>query len=254
MPEGDTIHRIARRINLALVGQELERAEAPSPRSPLHRRANELQGRTLESARAQGKHLLLSFSGDLVVHSHLGMNGRWFVASDGRLPYGKPWLLLARGRAIASCSGGKILRITSAARARNDPVLRQLGPDPLDPGFDRDAAVARLRGWEPSEQVGAALLDQGLIAGSGNVLRIEALWLSKVSPWRKIAELEGDEPERLVDNLVWEMEESMRRGERPKQIYGGRSRRPCPRCGGRIRQYGQGDDNRTTYWCEGCQI
>ena len=58
MPEGDTIHRAARRMNAALRGKTIERAEAPSPRSPLHHRAAELEGRTLELAEARGKHLL----------------------------------------------------------------------------------------------------------------------------------------------------------------------------------------------------
>ena len=77
----------------------MEIAAAPNARSPLHRRAAELAGRTLESAEAHGKHLLLHFSGDRVVHSHLGMNGRWFVRADGRPSYGRPWLVLGAGTA-----------------------------------------------------------------------------------------------------------------------------------------------------------
>src|SRR5829696_2110041 len=82
MPEGDTIHRIARRINAALEGRELDLADAPSPRSPIHNRAAELEGRTLERAEALGKHLLVRFSGALVIHSHLGMNGHWRIGPD----------------------------------------------------------------------------------------------------------------------------------------------------------------------------
>ena len=162
MPEGDTIHRIAMRFQSALVGREIETAEAPSARSPLHSRASELAGSTLEKAEARGKHLLLHFSGDRVVHSHLGMNGRWFVRADGRMPHGRPWLVLGeRPGAFASQNGGKILRLTSAARARNDPVLLQLGPDPLAPGFDprgRGRAAARLRAVGPGRR-GAARPD-----------------------------------------------------------------------------------------------
>src|SRR5690242_8799906 len=113
MPEGDTIHRIADRMRVALAGRTLELADAPSPRSPLHTRAPELQGRTLEAVEARGKNLLVHFSGDLSLHSHLGMNGRWFIRADGRLPHGKPWLRLASGRAVASLVGGKTLRLVS---------------------------------------------------------------------------------------------------------------------------------------------
>ncbi len=252
MPEGDTIHRAARKIDAALVGHEMALADAPNPRSPVHSRSGELAGATLERAEARGKHLLLHFSGDRVIHSHLGMNGRWFVRSDGRLPHGRPWLVLASGRAVASQSGGKILRLVSASRARSDPVLLQLGPDPLRPGFDAAAAAARILAYEPSATIGEALNDQSLIAGVGNVIRIEACFLAGVSPWRKVEDLVDEEARRIVDAASWVMETSLRRGSRPKRIYG-RSRGPCPRCGGRISIHGQGDDNRVTYWCEGCQ-
>jgi endonuclease-8 len=254
MPEGDTIHRIARRIDVALTGRELGLTDAPNPRSPLHNRAGELAGAAITKSEAFGKHLLLHFDNDLVVHSHLGMSGRWRVTADGSAPYGKPWLVLASGRSIAHTSGGKILRLVSASRARNDPAIAQLGPDPLRADFDEAAAADRILRWEPTERIGAALNDQSLIAGIGNVIRIEALWLSEVSPWRQIANLQPSEAEALVKHSKWVMETAIARGERPKQIYGKRSRRPCPRCGGKIRTHGQGDDNRVTYWCEGCQL
>ena len=253
MPEGDTIHRVARRFNSALVGKVISEARAPNARSPIHHSAHELSGQTLESAEAYGKHLLLTFSGDRVVHSHLGMSGRWFVRADGRRSYGRPWLELANGPAIANQNGGKILRLVSASRARNDPMLLQLGPDPLRPGYDPEEATARLLGWDPSVAVGEALNDQGLIAGIGNVIRVEACFLPKISPWRRIGDLTADEGRAIVDAASWVMETSMKRGNRPKQIYGWDQRRPCPRCGGRVQVRGQGDDNRVTYWCEGCQ-
>ncbi|HET6830190.1 MAG TPA: DNA-formamidopyrimidine glycosylase family protein [Solirubrobacterales bacterium] len=252
MPEGDTIHRIATRLEAALTGREIEAATAPSARSPLHDRAGELAGRTLESVEARGKHLLLHFSGDVVVHSHLGINGRWQVRGDGEMPRGRPWLVLASGAAIASQRGGKLLRMTSAARARNDPVLLRLGPDPLAPGFDPAAAAARLLAYEPTTPVGEALLDQALIAGIGNVIRVEACFLPGVSPWRRVAELEPEEARAIVDAAARVMSATLATGNRPKQLYG-RAPRPCRRCGGRIETRGQGDDNRVTYWCADCQ-
>jgi endonuclease-8 len=252
MPEGDTIHRAARRIEAALAGRQLGRADAPNARSPLHGRAGELTGATLERAEAFGKHLLIHLSGERVVHSHLGMSGRWFVRADGRLPYGRPWLLLASGRGIASQTGGKILRLVSSSRARNDPALLQLGPDPLRPGFDPEAATARVLAYEPSARIGEALNDQSLLAGVGNVIRIEACFLPRISPWRRVGQLSEEEARAIVDATSWVMETSMRKGARPKQIYG-RARRPCPRCGGTIRVHGQGDDNRVTFWCDSCQ-
>jgi endonuclease-8 len=250
VPEGDTIHRAAQSLNTALAGKEIGLAEAPNPRSPLRRRASELQGRTLEEAEARGKHLLVHFSGDVVLHTHLGMNGKVFVAADGRLPYGKPWWTLASGRAIAAQTGAKLLRLTSETRARNDPSLMQLGPDPLRPDFDADAAVERLRRYGAGRDIGDVLLDQGIISGTGNAIRAEALFRARVSPFRAIDDLSEDELVLVVAENARVMRESLAKGRRPRAMYRARQ---CPTCGGRVSSRGQGDDNRTADWCPRCQ-
>jgi endonuclease VIII len=252
MPEGDTIHRIAERMRVALAGRVVERAEAPSPRSPLHSQASELQGQTLDAVEARGKHLIAHFSGGVALHSHLGMNGRWFIRADGRLPYGKPWLVLAAGRAVASQVGGKTLRLVSESRLRNDPGLAQLGPDPLAADFDREEAAGRLLRAGASTAIGEALLDQGLIAGVGNVIRIEACFRAGISPWRPVADLDADEAVRVVAECQRVMLATLRTGRRPSTMYKPAGR-ICPRCGGPVSSRGQGDANRTTYWCPHCQ-
>jgi endonuclease-8 len=251
MPEGDTIHRIARRMEAALGGREIEEASAPNPRSPLHRRAGELEGRTLDRAEARGKHLLAHFSGGLVVHSHLGMNGRWRIDADGVRPRGRPWLVLNAGPAIASVSGGQILRLVSESRARNDPGLAQLGPDPLAPDFDVHDAAERLRRFGTGRAVGDAILDQTIIAGVGNAIRIEALFVARVSPWRPVDDLDSDTAERVIHESQRVMRTTLETGRRPRTLRNGRGR--CPRCGGQVRSRGQGDANRIAYWCERCQ-
>jgi endonuclease VIII len=252
MPEGDTIHRAAQRMNAALRGKEIVLADAPSPRSPVFNRASELQGRTLTEAEAFGKHLVVHFSDDVAVHSHLGMNGRWFIAADGRLPHGRPWLRLAHGRAMASQSGGKLLRIVSESRLRNDPMLRGLGPDPLRPGFDEAGVADRLRRLGAGREIGDVLLDQQVIAGIGNAIRVEGLFQAGVSPWRMVEDLSEAELDLVVAENVAVMRTSMAKGRRAHSIYRA-NRKGCPRCGGRVRSRGQGDDNRIAYWCEGCQ-
>ena len=252
MPEGDTIHRAATRLGAALGGRRIELADAPDPRSPIHRRAAQLEGRTLEAVEARGKHLLAHFSGDLVIHSHLGMNGRWRIRADGRLPHGRAWLVLGAGRGVASQAGGKLLRLVSESRVRNDPGLMQLGPDPLRADYERYEAIRRLRGAGERE-VGDALLDQRIIAGVGNAIRNEACYLVGVSPWRTVASLSDSQVESLVDETRGVMVESIRRGRRPRSIYRANRRGGCPRCGSEIRSRGQGDANRTAYWCPRCQ-
>ncbi len=252
MPEGDTIHRVARRMSAALADREVELARAPSARSPLHHRAEELEGRTLERVEARGKHLLAHFEGGLAVHSHLGMNGRWLVAGDGRMPYGRPWLVLGAGRALAAQLGGAILRLVSESRLRNDPGLAQLGPDPLAPRFDAELAARRLLEAGVGREVGDALLDQRIVAGIGNAIRNEACFRAGISPWRRVEELELGEAEDLIRHNERVMRISVAKGRRPRSIYRG-TRQGCPRCGGRVHSRGQGDANRMAYWCPTCQ-
>jgi endonuclease-8 len=252
VPEGDTIHLAARRLNTALGGRELELADAPNPRSPLFNRAADLQGRTLDSAEAFGKHLVAHCSGGLALHSHLGMNGRWWIAADGRLPYGKPWLRLASGRGIAAQTGGKLLRIVSESKLRNDPALRRLGPDPLRPGFDIAATAARLRALGAGLELGEALLDQRIVAGVGNAIRVEACFGAGLSPWRRVDELSGDQLEHVVAECERIMRDALARGRRERRIYRA-NRGGCPVCGGAVSSRGQGDANRTAYWCPRCQ-
>ena len=246
------MHRWAARMNAALAGRAIALAEAPTPRSPIHNRADELDGRELERAEARGKHLIAHFSGGLALHSHLGMNGRWFIDADGRRPYGRPWLVLGAGHAIASQKGCKLLRLVSESRARNDPGLLQLGPDPLRPGFDAEAAAVRLLGAASGREIGDALLDQRIIAGIGNAIRTEGCFQARIDPWRKVDDLEVEEAVRLVRANERVMRISLAKGRRPRSIYRAASR-GCPRCGTRIRSRGQGEANRIAYWCPECQ-
>jgi len=252
MPEGDTIHRAARRMDAALRGREMVLADAPNPRSPIHGRAKKLEGSVLEKVEARGKHLLAHFSSGHVVHSHLGMNGRWWITADGQMPYGKPWLVLSSGRGIASQTGGKLLRLVSESRLRNDPGLAQLGPDPLGGSFEAAAAAKRLRSMGAGREIGDALLDQRIIAGIGNAIRNEALFRAGISPLRLVSELDAEQLERVVSENERVMQISMAKGRRPRSIYRA-NRRGCPACGGRVAVQGQGDANRMAYWCPACQ-
>lgn len=252
MPEGDTIHRVARRINLALADRQIERAEAPNPRSPVHHRAGELEGRTLERAEAYGKHLLVDFSGGVVVHSHLGMNGRWRVSIEGDLITRGAWLAFGAGERAAAQTGGKLLRVVSLSRARNDPALAQLGPDPLRAGFDPERAAERLRRMGVGREAGDALLEQSIVAGVGNALKSEAFFCARIDPNRKADSLSPDEATSVLAEAQRIMRISVESGRRPHWVYR-RERRRCPRCGEHIEVRMQGDANRATYWCPGCQ-
>ncbi len=169
MPEGDSLHRAARRIQ-AIVGEKVE-AEAPHPRGAAI--AGLVDGRRLVSARAVGKNLLLEFEGDVVVRSHLRMRGRWSVVPAGSKRVGRPWLVLRGGEQEAVLWNGPVLELERGRTAR-------LGPDILVARVD----ASRLRRVDGRRELGEVLLDQRVVAGIGNLWKAEALWQAEVSPWR----------------------------------------------------------------------
>lgn len=250
MAEGDTILRAARRIDAALTGQTVA-ASAPNPRG---RAAGieRLDGRRLDAVESRGKNLLLRF-GDLVLHSHMGMNGSWHVYPRGG-PWRKPrpaaWAVLAGEGQEAVQFGGPTLRLIPADRVRRDPQLARLGPDVLAPELDLGAALRGLCA-DPGRTVGDALLDQTLVAGIGNIFKSEACFAARVDPWRPLADLSDAELERVLLAARELMQQAVAGGRHTYAVY--RARRPCPVCGGRIASRGQGDANRTTYWCPHCQ-
>ena len=242
MPEGDSLHRAARRLQ-ALVGETVE-AESPNPRGAATGVAEQLDGRRLEAVEAVGKNLLLSFEGGVVLRSHLRMSGRWTVRPRGSVTHGRPWLILRGEAREAAQWGGPVLEL-------NRRVVRRLGPDILAEPPDLDRMAANLRA-SPEREIGDALLDQRLVAGIGNMWKAEALWRAGISPWRRIADV-GDEDVRTVLNEATRlMRASVESGREERAIYR-HAGRPCPRCRTPIESRGQGDASRTAYWCPRCQ-
>jgi endonuclease VIII len=249
MAEGDTILRAARRID-AVLGGETVTVAAPNPRG---RAAGieRLDGRRLDRVESHGKNLLLHF-GDLVLHSHLGMSGSWHVYPRGgrwRKPRRAAWAVLAGETGEAAQFGGPTLRLIPAARLPRDPQLARLGPDILAAGFDPETLVRSLRS-DPSRTLGDALLDQTLVAGIGNIFKSEACFAARLDPWRPIGELGDDDLRAVLEAARSLMREAVASGRHTYAVY---RRRPCPACGGCIATRGQGDANRTTYWCPNCQ-
>ena len=242
MPEGDALHRAARRLQ-PLVGQRLE-VEAPNPRAQATGVAPRIDGRVLESVEAVGKNLLLRFDGGIVLRSHLRMTGRWRLEPRGKPRAGLPWLVLRGETQEGVLWNGPVLTLET----RN---LRRLGQDVLSEDFDLDAAVARLA-RAGDRYLGEALQDQRLVAGIGNMWMAEALWAIRVSPWVRVR----DAGEAVLRDAVAAtrrlMQEALASGRPGRQVYR-RAGRPCLRCGTIVRSRGQGDANRTAYWCPGCQ-
>jgi endonuclease-8 len=250
MAEGDTILRLARRIDQALAGEALE-VVAPNPRGRVAG-VDRLDGMVLAGARARGKNLLLDF-GELLLHSHLGMSGSWHLYRPGerwRKPRPAAWVVLRGKGAEAVQWGGPTLRVLTPSRLRHDPGLGRLGPDIL--ARDVDACTVSLRESDQGRALGEALLDQGLVAGIGNIFKSEGCFAAKVNPWRPLAEIDDEELRRVIGLTARLMQEAAAGGGHPGAIYR-RAGQPCAACGAPISSRGQGDANRTTYWCERCQ-
>jgi endonuclease VIII len=254
MAEGDSILRLARRLDAELAGSVLE-ASTPGRRRPQGRAASELDGRTLEGAESRGKHLLLRFSDGLVLHSHLGMRGTWHLYRPGerwRFPASAAWIALAGPDAVAVNFNGTSMRIVREAELARDPRLARLGPDLLSPGLsDADAASALGRA-APDTELGDAVLDQTVLAGVGNIYKSEGCFAARVDPWRRVGDLSGEELREVASRTRSLMLAAAESGRAPKAVYR-RAGRPCPRCGTAIRSRPQGDEARVTYWCPACQ-
>jgi endonuclease-8 len=256
MPEGDTIRSAANRIAAALVDREIESIETPHPRHALDRWPERLDGRKVRAVDAHGKHLMMRFEGGLTLHSHLRMGGAWGVYPRGRRWHRgahRAWLVIRTAEHDVVQFDGPVLELMTDGRSRFDQRLARLGPDVLAPEFDDAGFLRRLRGDDQTRALGEALLDQRNVAGIGNIWKAEGCFAAAVDPWRRLDAVSGDEALAVIHAVRRLMQASVESGF-PKnvQVYKRRGR-PCPRCGERIRARGQGDDNRTTYWCPGCQ-
>ena len=239
MPEGDSLRRVAERVRV-LEGAVVT-VEAPHPRAAALGIAERLDGRRLERVEAVGKNLVLTFEGGLVLRSHLRMRGRWRVGAAGeRLP-GTPWLVLRGGGLQAAQWNGPVLELG----ARH--ALERLGPDIMDDSPDLGSALCNFRASDQARGIGEALLDQGLVAGIGNMWRAEVLFAARTSPWHRLSDLSDEE----LHGVLAEAARLMRAGA-ARLVYR-RVGRPCLRCGGQVRSRPQGDAARVAYWCPGCQ-
>ncbi|GAB1513947.1 DNA-formamidopyrimidine glycosylase family protein [Actinophytocola sp. KF-1] len=252
MPEGDTVYATAHRLTEALGGVTLTRADLRHPRLS----TVDLTGRVFDRAVSVGKHLFLRFGGDVSLHCHLGMDGSWRVYT------GRPQINF-QTRAVLGIPGktavGKLLLEMALVATRDEHrLVDHLGPDLLDPAWSDELkaeAVRRLTA-DPARPLGEALLDQTVMAGVGNVFKVELCFLLGVTPWTPVSEVDADKVVRWARKLllrnalnpVRNTTGDPRRG-RSLWVYG-RLRQGCLRCGGPV-VHTPGE--RVSYHCPRCQ-
>jgi endonuclease VIII len=255
MPEGDTIHYAANRIRPVLAGHAPDELSTPHPRFGRDRWPERLAGRAVTSVDAHGKHLFLRFEGGLTIHSHLRMTGAWRVLARGSRA-SRVWLRIRRADTEVVQLNGPVLELMTDARLRLDQRIAGLGPDILAPEFDSGRFLRRLREDDPTRPIGDALLEQRTVAGIGNLWKVEGCFAAGIDPWRRTGDVSDEEALALIAAIRPRMQRSASDGyqSRGERAYG-RAGQPCPRCGpgSPIRSRGQGEGNRTTYWCPECQ-
>jgi len=257
VPEGDTVWLSARQLHEALAGRELTVSDFRVPQLA----TTSLVGQTVLEVVPRGKHMLTRLSSGLTLHTHFKMDGSWRLYRPGAPWTGGPdWqvrVVLGNTERVAVGYRMPVVELVSD----ESTVVGHLGPDVMDEAsFDRDEAVRRLAA-DPAREIGMALLDQRLMAGVGNLYRVEACYLERVTPWTAAGDV--DLP-AMVDRCVALMR--FNRGRYTQSTTGSlrphethwvfeRTGQPCRACSTRIRSAEQGDPpyQRLTYWCPTCQ-
>src|SRR6185437_284516 len=188
MPEGDTIFRSARALHRALAGRAITRFEAGYARLARADDDYTIAGRTVEHVEARGKWLLIFLSDDLILLTHMLMNGSWHLYRPGerwRRQKRDMRLVIETAEWVAVGFTVPVAEFhTSASLIRKTGVMT-LGPDLLKQEFDRDQAIAKIR-ERRKEEIAVVLLNQHVLAGIGNVFKSEICFVCRVHPFCRV--------------------------------------------------------------------
>lgn len=266
MPEGDTIFRTARTLQRALAGETVTRFETILPKLARIDYDTPIAGRTVDSVEARGKWLLMHFSGDLILLTHMLMSGSWHIYRPG-----EKWqrhrshmrIVIETPPILAVAFNVPVAEFHSAASLGRREGFNRLGPAPLAPDFDPEIAIANIAA-RPDLELGLALLNQTLLAGLGNVFKSEVAFACGINPFRKVATLTQSQLADLVATsrkfLLANVTESSGhrrttgRTDREEYLWVyGRAGQPCRRCATPIRAQKHTADARISFWCPVCQ-
>ena len=273
MPEGDTIHRAADTLQRAIGGQVVTRFESVLPKLTRMDADAPIRGRTVERVEARGKHLLIWLSGDLVLRTHMRMNGSWHIYRPGerwQRPHRDMRIVIETPSMHAVAFTVPVAEFVTSRELANHDVIAELGPDPLSDTFDAEQAIERMQAHGDVE-IADVLLDQSVIAGIGNVFKSEVLFGARVNPFVPVSQLTREQLAAIVavatrfmranvgSDVVSGFSRTAARRTTGRAdpsarlwVYG-RGGQPCRRCGTPIARQKQGPFARSTYWCARCQ-
>ncbi len=276
MPELPEVETIARRlrdggVEPSIIGRPIAAVRVPSTRivvgTTRPRFEAALVGRRIEGVRRRAKYLLVDLDDGAVLALHLRMTGDLHVVGLHEAEGAATRLVVELGAAARKKPEVKLVFVDNRhlgeawLAARGAEIDVELGPEPLDPGFDKAALKAALAGRRTP--IKAALLDQRVVAGIGNIYADEALFEARIPPATKVDALDDKAIGRLARAIPKVLQRSVdemagqiawryanRSAASPFAVYG-REGEPCRRCGAPIESFRLA--GRTTCWCPACQ-
>lgn len=264
MPEGHAVARWADALR-ALIGDPVRAIQTP-PR--WRERAEGLLGERLSNVLTHGKHLVLQFSNDWVIHTHAMQYGSWQIGSRREMLRKDARFIRLRietPRRRAVFFHGPVMEVLSSEEFATHERFHSLGPDVLDPGFDVGAAHAAVIA-QGDRAIGDLVLDQRVFAGIGNIYKSEGLFLSAMDPALRAADVTLEDMRAFFEQVIPLMTAGRARDGRietlPDElryepwmwtwVYRRRGQ-PCFVCATPIQMVRQGAFERTTYFCPQCQ-
>ncbi len=287
MPELPEVETVRRGLQPAMEGARFGKIEVRDRRLrwPIAKDFEKrLQGRTVEGLGRRAKYLLADLSSGDVLLMHLGMSGSFRVGKDAKpgVYYHERSKSTAHDHVVFHMSNGATvtfndprrfgsMKLVPRAKLDEEPLLRALGPEPLGNAFD--AAMLAQACFGKKTSLKAALSDQRVVAGLGNIYVCEALFRARLSPKRQastIADRNGKPNARaqaLVDAIKSVLNDAIKAGgsslrdhrrtdgalgdfQHNFQVYD-REGKPCPICKGKIKRIVQ--TGRSTFYCPSCQ-
>jgi len=274
VPEGDTIFRAARALNKALAGAMVTEFETAYAQLASANDNEPLTGCVIEKVEARGKWLLIHFSGDLILVTHMLMSGSWHIYRPGerwKRPRADMRIIIRTARYEAVAFSVPVAQFHTARSLERSTAIPKLGPDLLKESFAESEAKARIRA-RADEEIGNVLLDQKVMAGIGNVFKSEICYVCGIHPFRRVSSLSEREIDCLVDSARKLMAANVTEAAGDQIVtYTGlrrttgrsdptarvwvyqRKGEECRRCGTTIEMRRQGPGARSSYWCPECQ-
>ncbi|MGZ7040807.1 MAG: DNA-formamidopyrimidine glycosylase family protein, partial [Thermoanaerobaculia bacterium] len=230
MPEGDTIFRAARTLHRALAGKTVTRFETVLPKLARVDDQEPIAGRRVERVEAAGKNLIITFSGELSLRTHMRMNGSWHIYRPG-----ERWqrrqddmrIVIATEDFVAVGFNVPIAEFHDPRSLARSDDLRLIGPDLLGTELDVAETTRRMRA-RPQAEIAQVLLNQRVLAGIGNVYKSETLFIGGVNPFTKVESLTDATLERLVTIGREILQQNVSSGTRERRLGAPGERRSDP--------------------------